>query len=134
MTGRESIWSVPQTWRELYFILFSIQVVVCTGLVIWYEVFVNTGDNGYETFMAIGRGASPFVVVIAGQTVILVEALFMLSERYLQRRYRLGKAEGLSEGYKQWEAWNNRRMAAEAEGRPFDEPPPSPPAQENGRN
>jgi hypothetical protein len=84
--------------------------------------------------MAIGRGASPFVVVIAGQTVILVEALFMLSERYLQRRYRQGKAEGLSEGYKQWEAWNNRRMAAEAEGRPFDEPPPSPPAQENGRN
>ena len=134
MTGRESIWSVPQTWRELYFILFFIQVVVCTGLVIWYEVFVNTGDNGYETFMAIGRGASPFVVVIAGQTVILVEALFMLSERYLQRRYRQGKAEGLSEGYKQWEAWNNRRMSAEAEGRPFDEPPPSPPAQENGRN
>ena len=59
----------------------------------------------------------------------------MLSEWYLERRYRQGKAEGKTEGrveglaeeYRRWEAWNNLRLAAEAQGRPFDQPPPSPP-------
>ena len=58
----------------------------------------------------------------------------MLSERYLRKRYMQGRVEGSADTQKKWEAWNSRRMAAEAEGRPFDEPPPSPPAQENGRN
>ena len=130
MTSRESIWSVPQTWRELYFVLFSVQFIVCTGFIAWYETFVNVGDNAYETFADTGRVATPFVVLIAAETIILVEVLFMLSERYLRKRYMQGQADN----QKEWEAWNNRRMAAEAEGRPFDEPPPSPPIRENGRN
>ena len=38
-----------------------------------------------------------------------------------------GKADGFTEAYRQWEAWNARRMEAEAKGEPFDEPPPKPP-------
>ena len=125
MTDRESIWTVPRVWRGLYFALFSVQVIVCTGLVIWYEAFLIPGDGALETFMAVGRGAAPFVLLVATETVILVEALFMLSEWFLERRYRRGRAEGSVEEYRRWEDWNNRRLAAEAEGRPFDEPPPS---------
>ena len=36
-----------------------------------------------------------------------------------------GHAEGCAERDAAWEAWNRRRIAAEAEGKPFDEPPPS---------
>ena len=35
------------------------------------------------------------------------------------------RAEGRAEEREAWEAWNRRRLAAEAEGKPFDEPPPS---------
>ena len=39
-----------------------------------------------------------------------------------------GREEGLKEGMEQmrsqWQAWNERRLAAEANGEPFDEPPP----------
>ena len=33
-------------------------------------------------------------------------------------------AEGEARNQAAWEAWNERRMAAEADGEPFDEPPP----------
>ena len=40
-----------------------------------------------------------------------------------------GKSEGIAEGSAQerekWQNWNRRRLEAEAEGRPFNEPPPS---------
>ena len=45
-----------------------------------------------------------------------------------------GRAEGRSEGeaigvgqmHAKWSAWNQRRMEAERNGEPFDEPPPAP--------
>ena len=33
-----------------------------------------------------------------------------------------------------WESWNDRRLAAEQEGRPFTEPPPGHPSGTNGSN
>ena len=40
-----------------------------------------------------------------------------------------GKSQGIAEGSAQerekWQGWNLRRLEAEAEGRPFNEPPPS---------
>jgi hypothetical protein len=52
----------------------------------------------------------------------------MLAERYLKRRHAEGKAEGKIEGQEEerklWVEWNNRRLKAEAEGEPFDDPPP----------
>ena len=38
----------------------------------------------------------------------------------------VGKAEGVAERDRQWAAWNNRRIEAEAKGEPFHEPPPHP--------
>ena len=37
-----------------------------------------------------------------------------------------GIAEGVAERDRQWAAWNNRRIEAEAKGEPFHEPPPHP--------
>ena len=35
------------------------------------------------------------------------------------------RAEGRAERDTEWDAWNERRMAAAEKGDPFDEPPPS---------
>ena len=45
------------------------------------------------------------------------------------------RAEGQAQIQAAWEAWNGRRLAAEANGEPFDEPPPelpAPPQQDDG--
>ena len=52
-----------------------------------------------------------------------------LAERYLKRRLREGIEIGLAEAEPkltgEWNAWNQRRLAAKKEGRPFTEPTPS---------
>ncbi len=35
-----------------------------------------------------------------------------------------GRVEGRAASNAEWRAWNQRRMDAEARGRPFNEPPP----------
>ena len=126
---RISIWSVPEDWRKLYFAIFSVQTLVLLGLAIWYEVFVITGDSWPETIFAIGSRAGPGIGVIAADSVILTEAYFVvifggIVERY-QNRLKQREAEGEAKANARWEAWNRRRMEAEASGQPFDEPPPS---------
>lgn len=55
----------------------------------------------------------------------------MLAERYLRHRYEEGRKAGLAEVRKRQKryiarlkAWDARRLKAEAEGEPFDEPLP----------
>lgn len=43
------------------------------------------------------------------------------------------KDEGRKEANREWVGWNERRMAAERDGLPFDEPPPAGPQSRNGR-
>ena len=49
-------------------------------------------------------------------------------EQGLEEGREQGREEGLKEGMEQmrsqWQAWNERRLSAEAAGEPFDEPPP----------
>ncbi len=43
-----------------------------------------------------------------------------------------GREEGRDEANRAWEAWNERREAAERDGRAFTEPPPSVNGTNNG--
>ena len=58
------------------------------------------------------------------------------AEERVARIHAEGRAAGRAEGEAQtqatWEAWNERRMAAEASGEPFDEPPPGTSSTEGG--
>ena len=49
----------------------------------------------------------------------------MLAERYLKKRYEVGKEEGTmaerARAKARFYAWNKRRLKAESEGKPFDE-------------
>lgn len=56
----------------------------------------------------------------------LVEGLPMvLAKLYRDLVRQEGREEGRAEANRAWESWNERREAAEREGRAFTEPPPS---------
>ena len=44
---------------------------------------------------------------------------------YREEGRREGREEGREETQRVWEAWNERRIAAERDGEPFAEPPPT---------
>jgi hypothetical protein len=146
---RESIWSVPVGWQDYFWSLFALQFSACVGLITWYEVSHSAGRHPVEIFIAIGRGILPFIPVIVAQTVIIVEVMVMISERYLARRYRQGRTEGLAEGRAEGQAegraegqaegrteamaeaqtrldaWNRLRLEAQERSEVFNQPPPS---------
>ena len=157
---RVSVTSVPERWRELYFVIFSAQTLALIGLAVWYEVFVVTDDSWPETIFAIGRAVGPGVGAIMAESIIVTEGLFMVLFGGIMRRREVaaesrgrsegiaeGKAQGIAEGKarwiaegkaqgsaqerEKWQEWNRRRLEAEAEGHPFTEPPPSDSLSEN---
>jgi len=69
------------------------------------------------------------IALSTASSIVLLEGLAMLSERYLKRRYE----EGQEERQKAWEDWNRRRIEAEEAGMEFNEPPPSRRNGENGK-
>ena len=80
MEERESIWAVPGPVLVLYRIVFSVLVISSVSVVTRYEIRIRTNDGPIETFMAIGHGSSPFIVLSAGITIVFVESLYMIAE------------------------------------------------------
>ena len=137
---RVSVTSVPERWRELYFVIFSAQTLALIGLAVWYEVFVVTDDSWPETIFAIGRAVGPGVGAIMAESIIVTEGLFMVlfggimrrrEERRVEEAESRGRSEGVAQEREKWQEWNRRRLEAEAEGDPFTEPPPSDSLSEN---
>ncbi len=95
-------------------------------LVIWTHVGSPSDWVGHIIF--ISGQMSLVTVWIVAVIYILTEVINMLSdvlsERYLNRRYEKGLAKGFAEANRKWEAWLERKEAAEAEGREFTELPP----------
>ena len=120
---RESIWSVPRNAQRLYHGLFSVQVFVCVGLFLWHEIAQNTKDGGWETFVAIGHGLAPFVLVIAAETLVIVEFVVVLADWLRERREK--RVEQARAEVDRWREWNRRRIEAGFRGEMFNEPPPS---------
>ncbi len=141
--ARESIWSVPPGLRALYFALFTLLTLAGIGVLVWYEVFVNTADTPAQTMMTIIRSTGAVTVGAAGISLVIMEAprIIMVVADYFTKRWlnplkeklrEEGRAEGQAEMNTAWQTWNERRMAAEANGEPFHEPPPGA-ASQNGR-
>ena len=122
---------VGKTREGRFLIVFLLQFLIFSGFLAYHEVIAVPTD-AITTMLAILMGMAPLGFVSAVNTVVAVEGGDMLAERYLRRRYEAGRAEGKAEGkeegrteaWQAWESWNQRRLAAEKEGRPFNEPPP----------
>ena len=130
---RESIWSVERRTKNLYFALFIVQSIVGIGLVAWRAILQNKGP--LETAVTIWQDSATIIAASAGTAIIIAEAwryIVVLAraleerlERARKKRREEDRAKGRAEERAKWEAWNNRRMAAERDNKPFDEPPPS---------
>ena len=132
---RDSIWSIPLARRALYFGLFTAYALAGIGFLLWYEIFEYAADTWPETILSITQGIGVTTVGAAGLALLTIEGpkTIMVVADYITSRWlnplkkrirEEGRAEGEADTQAAWEAWNERRMAAEAAGEPFDEPPP----------
>ena len=125
---RVTIWSVPEDWQKWYLALFNIQILCLLGVVCWHEVATaRDGAGAIGALIAVGSNMAGLIILVAAESIFLTDVtkmLFtMISDRYLRRE----RSKGRAEEHRRWEEWNERRLAAEAAGEEFTEPPPSPP-------
>ena len=149
---RISVFSFAKDLILIDFIFFLVVVVSYAIVVTQHELAVERA-NAVETLIAIVAHISSFIPVAIVLTLIFeiggffIMILWRLYKRRLEEAIEQakieartegrteGKAEGRAEGetagivknYELWTAWNNRRLEAEAQNLPFDEPPPPPP-------
>ena len=84
--------------RELsYIILFLIQFLIALSLVVWHEVGRVTTDDVVETVLSILQRMGGTVALFVVMTYVVIEGSRMLAEKYEQRRYQEGKADGRAE-------------------------------------
>ena len=157
----ESVKSAAREWGWAYALLFSLQSLAYTSLVLWFGITDPPADEFYPAFTAILRdigiaGLASVVLtttILEGwQTVMIISATFLKPrERRIREEGRAeGRAEGIEEGRAQtahqtaqveerleleraaWQAWYERSELARAKG---EEPPPPPFfGQSNGRS
>ena len=135
--------------KGLTFFLLA-AVGIASGLAaigVWYEVFYVTADTGPETVKAIsmniGGAVATTLLTMGIMEVVMVLSRYIIEQYRKERDARMkaegevagrasgiaeGRAKGMAEGREEmaqrWQDWNNRRLAAEGRGEPFNEPPP----------
>jgi hypothetical protein len=108
--------------REAWFIISS-TVQYAAGLAVlgcMYWADWLGGIAGIESLKLI----APLIIAATAHSILIVEGVPMVAERYLRRRQRVGREEGRRETQQLWEEWNRRRLEAHKEGKEFNEPPP----------
>ena len=105
-----------------YFLIAFAIFVPAVAVVLLGEL----GDvKSAKKFIEVGKSILPWMVIAPGVAYLVVESAEMLAEKFLRRRYEVGKAEGKAEEREAWVQWYERMKEAEKEGKPFDEPPPN---------
>ena len=128
-------------------ITFMIFAMFCLLVVLLHEMLLKS-QNFSDALYTIARNMSA-IMSAATMLTIFEEAIDIMFQRIrdtLKRERELkaqisaeamevgkaegraeGKAEGKAEAYREVAEWNNRRLAAEARGEKFTEPPPGAP-------
>jgi hypothetical protein len=127
--------------------MFTVLASIGIGYLVWYEITQRTEDTVYDTIMNITLGLGPIAIGAAAIGVIITEVLrfsMVMAEYFAKKvlepsiertRERLrkqareegrekGREEANAEANAKVQAWNRRRLDAEAQGERFDEPPP----------
>ena len=121
--------------------IFFIVVVVSYAIVVTQHALAVERENAVETLIAIVGHISSFIPVAIVLTLIFeiggffIMILWRLYQRRLEEAIEQakiearteGEAAGIAKSYQLWAAWNGRRIEAEEQNLPFDEPPPPPP-------
>ena len=111
-----------------YWVIYYLVYVLCVGLFIWQHwTDLLHGDNRIH-LMAAGFGVSAGVASVFAIVVEVIGRMVLLIPAAVKKL----KEEARQELNAEWEAWLRRRDAAQTNGQPFDEPPPS--QRRNGRD
>ena len=76
-------------------------------------------------YLEAAKLLTPLIILATAHSVIIVEGIPMLAERFLKRRYNQGIAVGAANQNRAWEEWLKRKKEVEGNGELFDEPMPS---------
>lgn len=125
-----SLFSVPLHRIRPHFWTFSVCFVA--SLIFYVCVHVIAAENPswreapslVMADTAIAGGFWLFASPILLEGVVMVFAAMYREKKHEEGREK-GREEGIAEANAAWDEWNRRRMAAEANGEPFTEPPPS---------
>ena len=141
---RISVFSFAKDLILVDFIFFLVVVVSYAIVATQHELAVGR-ENAVETLIAIVGYISSFIPVAIVLTLIFeiggffIMILWRLYKRRLEEAIEQvkieartegrteGEAAGIAKSYQLWAAWNDRRIEAEEQNLPFDEPPPPPP-------
>lgn len=131
---RQSIWSVASGWLPIYFALFDALGTIGVIYVIGYNAFGRSHPTVHDMIWTI---VTNIVIVGAASATISILAVemgknVMITGTYLEEMLNRRRARQLAEAEEKGRAalsaevreWNERRLAAQAKGEPFDEPPP----------
>jgi len=141
---RESVWNVAARWVPWCLALIFLLTIGWTAFVA--RTLATHGDYASNSLLAIDTAgksgpAVPLILLLAVCVVSLadsLEGMVVVTKRYLDSKLvepvrnqlreegrKEGREEGTSEERERWEAWNLRRLEAEAKGEVFSEPPPA---------
>ena len=129
---RESIWSVSERWRWLYFTFFLALMAVGSALLAWDALFGEGAGKGVvQSILAAFMAEASIAVASAGMSVGITEVVMLstlLGRKLDERKARIlreGRQAGRLAERAEWDAWLERMLAAQAAGEAFTEPPPS---------
>ena len=122
-----------QRFLDAYWVIYFAGYVVAVLVLGWlHGDDLKQGDNRIYLLAAVfgvaagAASAVAIIVEVGGRMVLLIPpAVKKLKEQGRAEGRVEGRVEGRAEERAEWEAWLMRRNEAEANNRPFDEPPPS---------
>ena len=116
---------VPVRRVKRHFWSFSTSVTILTAINTAARIATGEGLQWHKTPPLLTADIVPTVIFCGVFSPIGVEVISMVIAAYFSRQKRQeAQAEGRAETDAAWRAWYQRRLAAEAAGQPFDEPPP----------
>lgn len=143
---RTGILNIPTRLIRWFSSFFTAVWLILTAITSYNSVNIHTGLSWDGQIVGIVTAGAPNIGFALPIAYILTEAIDMVFGAWYRQRTRErarneGLAEGLTEGraagreegrtegrheqQERWLQWLERRQQAEANGLPFDEPPPS---------
>ena len=101
---RESIWSVSERWRWLYFTFFLLLLAGGSTLVAWDTLFAGAGKGVVQSMLAAFMAEASIAVASAGMSLGMTEVVMLstlLGRKLDERKARIlreGRQAGLAEG------------------------------------
>ena len=137
---RISLGTIPASQLRQHFIVFSISSLLMLAVRVYNGVEVSGIDPTWHQIIdLIGDKASSTMAACLGLSAIGVEGANMVLAELMKRQWARDAAEGEARSeargevrgqtrmHRLWSEWLQRKEAAEANGEPFNEPPPQPP-------